>query len=91
MEMNCVPFSTSHVPFPGVPLFVVETNVPSGSIHHDRKIVRNNAKVSIVVALVAVMRRLATIIWKMVKYNEPYCPGGPSQVAKQRVIVSTLA
>lgn len=29
------------------------------------------------IARVAVMRRLATIIWHMVKHNEPYVPGGP--------------
>jgi len=29
------------------------------------------------IARVAVMRRLATIIWHMVKHNEPYIPGGP--------------
>ena len=29
------------------------------------------------IARVAVMRRLATIIWHMVKHNEPYAPGGP--------------
>jgi transposase len=29
------------------------------------------------IARVAVMRRLATIIWHMVKHNEPYLPGGP--------------
>jgi len=29
------------------------------------------------IARVAVMRRLATIIWHMVKYHEPYVPGGP--------------
>jgi transposase len=29
------------------------------------------------IARVAVMRRLATIIWHMVKNNEPYVPGGP--------------
>jgi len=29
------------------------------------------------IARVAVMRRLATIIWHMVKYNEPYVLGGP--------------
>ena len=43
------------------------------------------------IAQVAVMRRLATIIWKMVKHNEPYCCGGPAQVAKQRTIMSTLS
>jgi transposase len=29
------------------------------------------------IARVAVMRRLATIIWQMVKYHQPYVPGGP--------------
>jgi transposase len=29
------------------------------------------------IARVAVMRRLATIIWHMVKYNQPYLAGGP--------------
>jgi hypothetical protein len=29
------------------------------------------------IARVAVMRRLATIIWHMVKHNEPYVVGGP--------------
>ena len=29
------------------------------------------------IARVAVMRRLATIIWHMVKNNEPYVVGGP--------------
>lgn len=43
------------------------------------------------IARVAVMRRLTTIIWKMVKYHEPYCPGGPSQVTKQRAIKEGLA
>jgi transposase len=31
------------------------------------------------IARVAVMRRLATIIWHMVKHNEPYVLGGPPQ------------
>ena len=29
------------------------------------------------IARVAVMRRLATIVWHMVKYHEPYVIGGP--------------
>jgi hypothetical protein len=29
------------------------------------------------IARVAVMRRLATIIWPMVQHNEPYMVGGP--------------
>jgi len=32
---------------------------------------------------VAVMRRLATIIWHMVKYNEPYAIGGPQRKQRQ--------
>jgi transposase len=31
------------------------------------------------IARVAVMRRLATIIWQMLKHNEPYAIGGPPQ------------
>ena len=31
------------------------------------------------IARVAVMRRLATIIWHMVKYHEPYAVGGPQR------------
>jgi transposase len=31
------------------------------------------------IARVAVMRRLATIIWHMVKHNEPYAAGRPPQ------------
>ena len=43
------------------------------------------------IARVAVMRRVANILWKMVKYHEPYCCGGPAEVMKQRVIVDTLS
>jgi transposase len=43
------------------------------------------------IALVAVMRRLATIIRRMVKHNEPYCCGGPLNVAKQQAIVRELS
>jgi transposase len=32
---------------------------------------------------VAVMRRLATIIWHMIKYNEPYAFGGPQRKQRQ--------
>jgi transposase len=32
------------------------------------------------IARVAVMRRLATIIWHLVKHNEPYMPGGPPRL-----------
>ena len=34
------------------------------------------------IARVAVMRRLATIIWAMLKYDMPYVVGGPQAVAK---------
>ncbi len=43
------------------------------------------------IARVAVMRRLATIIWRMVKHHEPYCCGGPLRVKKQRDITIALA
>jgi transposase len=32
------------------------------------------------IARVAVMRRLATIFWHMLTYNEPYVPGGPPRL-----------
>jgi transposase len=37
------------------------------------------------IARVAVMRRLATIIWHMVKNNEPYCMGGPPRQCQKKV------
>lgn len=43
------------------------------------------------IARVAVMRRLATIIWSMVKHRTPYCTGGPEEAAKQRRIVEAFA
>jgi len=42
------------------------------------------------IARVAVMRRLTTIIWHMVKYNEPYCKGGPPHVQRQHRVMQTL-
>jgi hypothetical protein len=36
------------------------------------------------IARVAVMRRLATIIWHMVKHNEPYTAGGRRESFPQR-------
>ncbi|NQT39959.1 MAG: IS110 family transposase [Planctomycetes bacterium] len=36
------------------------------------------------IARVAVMRRLATILWHMVKYEQPYAIGGPEQVRKMQ-------
>ena len=43
------------------------------------------------IARVAVMRRLATIIWTMVKHQIPYCIGGPAEAAKQRTIAQAFA
>jgi transposase len=43
------------------------------------------------IARVAVMRRLATTIWQMVKHNVPYCSGGPTAVAKQKALAAALA
>ena len=43
------------------------------------------------IARVAVMRRLATIIWTMVKHKIPYCTGGPTEVAKHRRIAQAFA
>jgi transposase len=43
------------------------------------------------IARVAVMRRLATIIWRMVKHQTPYCTGGPAEVSRERTIVQALA
>ena len=42
------------------------------------------------IARVAVMRRLMTIIWIMLREQVPYVPGGPTEVDKQRQIVRTL-
>ena len=36
------------------------------------------------IARVAVMRCLATILWHMVKYHEPYRPGGPAESRRMR-------
>ena len=36
------------------------------------------------IARVAVMRRLATIIWHMVKNNEAYCMGGPPRQRQKK-------
>ena len=35
------------------------------------------------IARVAVMRRLATILWAMLKHRMPYVPGGPEEFSKQ--------
>lgn len=43
------------------------------------------------IARVAVMRRLATIIWHMLKYRQPYCPGGPPRVRQQREFLESFA
>lgn len=42
------------------------------------------------IARVAVMRRLVTIIWRMVKHQEPYCCGGPEPVGRQREVIQTV-
>ena len=42
------------------------------------------------IARVAVMRRLVTIIWKMLREQTAYVPGGPAEVEKQRRIVLAL-
>lgn len=42
------------------------------------------------IARVAVMRRLATIIWHMLKHDAPYCKGGPPKVKKQREILKAF-
>lgn len=39
------------------------------------------------IARVAIMRKLATIIWRMLTNNEPYRIGGPSKVKKQRELL----
>lgn len=36
------------------------------------------------IARVAVMRRLTVVIWNMVRYQQPYCLGGPEVVRRQR-------
>jgi transposase len=40
------------------------------------------------IARVAVMRRLATILWHMVKYKQPYVTGGPEHVGKMQATVA---
>ena len=42
------------------------------------------------VARVAVMRRLATILWSMLKHNMPYVCGGPEEFRKQLAARDTL-
>ena len=42
------------------------------------------------IARVAVMRRLATILWHMVKYKQPYMTGGPQRVRKMQAAVATF-
>jgi transposase len=40
------------------------------------------------IARVAVMRRMATIIWQMLKYKQPYLPGEP---ARRKAVLSLSA
>ena len=42
------------------------------------------------IARVAVMRKLAVIIWRMVQSNVPYRTGGPEMVAAQRELLNDL-
>jgi transposase len=41
------------------------------------------------IARVAVMRRVATIIWHMVKHQEAYQPGGPPRLQQRRLLASS--
>ncbi len=43
------------------------------------------------IARVAVMRRLATTIWHMVKYRQPYVTGGPQHVRRMQATVAALS
>jgi transposase len=43
------------------------------------------------IARVAVMRRLATIIWHMLKYRVPYLPGDPAGWTRARVLLAGAA
>jgi transposase len=43
------------------------------------------------IARVAVMRRLATILWYMLKYRQPYQIGGPKAVRKMRAAMTLTA
>ncbi len=42
------------------------------------------------IARVAVMRRLTTIIWHMVKHQQPYAPQGPAHVKLMQKTRKTL-
>lgn len=42
------------------------------------------------IARVAVMRRLCTVIYRMLQKNEPYAVGGPVAVLQQRELIETL-
>jgi hypothetical protein len=48
--------------------------------------VRRGAKI----ARVAVMRRLCTVIYHMLKHEEPYVVGGPDEVTRQRTLRQCL-
>lgn len=43
------------------------------------------------IARVAVMRRLATIVWQMVKYDMPYVCGGPEEFQKVQARMTALS
>ena len=43
------------------------------------------------IARVAVMRRLCTVIYRMIEQDEPYIPDGPTAVLAQRELVNSLS
>ena len=42
------------------------------------------------IARVAVMRRMCTVIYRMLEKNEPYAVGGPTAVLQQREVIETF-
>jgi len=42
------------------------------------------------IARVAVMRRMCTVIYRMLEKNEPYAVGGPAAVLEQREVIDSL-
>lgn len=42
------------------------------------------------IARVAVMRRLAMIIWSMIRHQQPYCCGGPEAIRKRIALSTTM-
>jgi len=60
---------------------------PSMKVWYSRIKRRRGSKI----ARVAVMRRLACIVWHMVKYKQPYVRGGPPRVAQMKKTFRALA